>query len=89
MMRLEPAAIRGGFRALASLGYHPRVPMIDWTLVTHDGNRRRQHEEFYVLSFREKLMVLEELERVAERFAQRASQEPTSVTPPTTPPEHD
>ncbi len=44
---------------------------IDWTLATHDGNRRRQHEEFRALSFRDKLMRIEELGEVVAYFESR------------------
>ena len=44
---------------------------IDWRLTTHTGNRRRQHEEFRALPFREKLAVIEQLGIIAEYFASR------------------
>jgi len=31
---------------------------IDWSVTTFAGNRRRQHEEFLALSFREKVVRL-------------------------------
>lgn len=34
---------------------------IDWYLTTWEGNRRRQHEAFRALPFREKLAVIEAL----------------------------
>ena len=43
----------------------------DWTAATFAGNRRRQHEEFRALSFRDKLLVLEQLAEVAEYFQSR------------------
>ena len=42
---------------------------IDWQLTTWEGNRRRQHEEFRRLSFREKLLVIEQLGEVSALFA--------------------
>lgn len=42
---------------------------IDWSLTTFKGNRRRQHEDFLCLSFREKLTVIEDLSAVAAQFA--------------------
>ncbi len=44
---------------------------IDWSLTTYAGNRRRQHAEFRALSFREKLMRIEQMEAVAQYFAAR------------------
>ena len=41
----------------------------DWHLTTWEGNRRRQHEEFRRLSFREKLAVIEQLGEVSAFFA--------------------
>jgi hypothetical protein len=43
----------------------------DWRLATYAGNRRRQHQEFKLLPFREKLALIEELGRIAELFASR------------------
>ena len=43
----------------------------DWSLATWEGNRRRQHQDFRALPFREKLKVLEELGEVARFFAER------------------
>jgi hypothetical protein len=42
---------------------------IDWSLTTWEGNRRRQHEEFLRLSFRQKVAVIEQLNEVAAAFA--------------------
>lgn len=47
----------------------------DWTLATYAGNRRRQHEEFRALTFREKLAVIEELENIARHFSRRHTPE--------------
>jgi hypothetical protein len=44
---------------------------IDWQLTTHEGNRRRQHQQFRALSFREKLALIEQSGAVAEYFAAR------------------
>jgi len=41
---------------------------IDWSLTTWEGSRRQQHREFLVLSFREKLAVLEDFAEVAQRL---------------------
>ena len=41
---------------------------IDWSLTTFEGNRRRQHEAFRALSFREKLLRLEQMSEVAQIF---------------------
>lgn len=40
----------------------------DWSLATWEGSRRRQHQEFHALSFREKVQVLEELDEVVRAF---------------------
>ena len=37
----------------------------DWSLATFEGLRRAQHEAFRALSFREKLLRLEEMDEVA------------------------
>lgn len=42
---------------------------IDWSLTTFEGNRRRQHEKFHALSFREKLIRIEQMGEVADRLA--------------------
>lgn len=44
---------------------------IDWTVTTYAGNRRRQHEAFRALSFREKVSRLEEMGEVAAYFESR------------------
>jgi len=47
---------------------------IDWSVTTYQGNRRRQHEEFRALPFREKLRRIEQSGEVAGFFAsQRAA----------------
>jgi hypothetical protein len=52
-------------------GPAPAPDKVDWSLTTYEGNRRRQHQEFRALSFREKLKRIEEMEAVAEHFAAR------------------
>ena len=54
-------------------GSRPRSPdrpvpegEIDWSLATFDGVRRAQEREFLLLSFREKLVRLEQMAEVAE-----------------------
>jgi len=47
---------------------------IDWQVTTFAGNRRRQHQEFRALSFREKLAVIEDLGDVGAFFASRDSE---------------
>jgi hypothetical protein len=44
---------------------------VDWSLATWEGNRRRQHQDFLALSFREKLRIIEQLGEVADAFAER------------------
>lgn len=41
---------------------------IDWALATFDGVRRAQEREFLALSFREKLLRLEQMSDVAARL---------------------
>ena len=41
----------------------------DWSLATFAGLRRAQHEAFRALSFREKLLRLEEMDEVAKQLA--------------------
>jgi len=43
----------------------------DWSATAWEGNRRRQHQEFLALSFRDKLIVLEQLGEVTRFFAER------------------
>jgi hypothetical protein len=49
---------------------------IDWTLTTFDGNRIRQHREFMALSFREKMLVIEQLSEVSQMFRGSREGEP-------------
>ena len=51
----------------------------DWSLATFEGLRRAQHEAFRALSFREKLLRLEEMDEVAKQLAAQA---PSPVPPP-------
>jgi hypothetical protein len=44
---------------------------IDWGVASWDGHRRRQHQDFQALSFRDKLVVIEQLGEVAAFFAER------------------
>jgi len=44
---------------------------IDWRLTTYEGNRRRQHEEFRALSFRDKLTIIEHMGDVVAYFQSR------------------
>lgn len=57
---------------------------IDWSVTTWEGNRRRQHQEYYALPFRRKLELLEEGEAVARMF--RGDSEHTSRRRSTTDP---
>ena len=41
---------------------------IDWASTTWRENRRRQHQEFHALSFREKVKRPERMAEVAERL---------------------
>ncbi|MEX2220063.1 MAG: hypothetical protein WD749_15030 [Phycisphaerales bacterium] len=56
---------------------------IDWSLGTFEGLRRRQHEEFYALPFREKLERIEQMAEVAALFA-RATPRVASPGAPST-----
>jgi hypothetical protein len=39
---------------------------IDWSLCTWKGSRRSQHQDFYSLSFRRKMEVIEEMNEFAQ-----------------------
>lgn len=53
----------------------------DWSRATSEGNRRRQHEAFRALSFREKLARVEEMAEVVAHFAaRRQARGPTAPT---------
>jgi hypothetical protein len=43
----------------------------DWSTATWEGNRRRQHQDFLALPFREKLERIERLGEVAALFSKR------------------
>ncbi len=43
----------------------------DWGVTSWEGHRLRQHLEFRALTFRDKLMVIEQLGEVAAFFAER------------------
>ena len=53
----------------------------DWSLVTFEGLRRAQHEAFRALSFREKLLRLEEMDEVAKQLAAQAPSPPQPPQP--------
>jgi hypothetical protein len=40
----------------------------DWSSASYEGNRRRQHQEFYALSLREKIERLEQMQEVIARL---------------------
>lgn len=44
---------------------------IDWGVASWDGHRRRQHQDFQALSFRDKLVIIEQSGEVAAFFAER------------------
>lgn len=44
---------------------------IDWGVTSREGHRRRQHQEFLALPFRDKLVVIEQLGEVAAFFTER------------------
>lgn len=44
---------------------------IDWEARSSEGHRRRQHQKFLALPFRDKLVVIEQLGEVAAFFAAR------------------
>ena len=44
---------------------------IDWGVTSWEGHRRRQHQEFLALPFRDKLVVIEQLGEVAAFFMER------------------
>lgn len=54
----------------------------DWTLATWEGSRRRQHQEFLALPFREKLAAVEELSVIAAFFAERRKARGLPVSAP-------
>jgi hypothetical protein len=56
-----------------------------WRSVTWEGSRRRQHERFLALPFREKVAAIEELAELAAFFAERRRNRVTQVREPGTP----
>ncbi|MEQ1833589.1 MAG: hypothetical protein ABL977_11080 [Candidatus Eisenbacteria bacterium] len=44
---------------------------IDWEATSWEGQRRLQHQEFRALSFRDKLLIIEQLDEVADFFSER------------------
>lgn len=44
----------------------------DWSVTTWEGNRRQQHRDHLALSFREKLVRLEQMEQFASVLAPQA-----------------
>lgn len=52
---------------------------VDWGLGTWKGSRRRQHQEFYALSFAEKLDRIEQMNDLAANLAASAR---VKETPP-------
>ena len=54
---------------------------IDWSLTTWKGSRLQQHREFYALSFREKLQVVEELADFGRALAAKRVQKNTGDSP--------
>ena len=54
----------------------------DWSLATFAGLRRAQHEAFQALSFREKLLRLEEMDEVAKQLAGQIPAQAIAPSPP-------
>lgn len=54
----------------------------DWSLATFEGLRRAQHEAFRALSFREKLLRLEEMDEVAKQLAGQVPAQTLAPSPP-------
>ena len=57
----------------------------DWSLATFAGLRRAQHEAFRALSFREKLLRLEEMDEVSKQLAAQAPVHVLAPVPPQPP----
>jgi hypothetical protein len=55
---------------------------VDWGLTTWEGSRRVQQQEFHALPFREKLLIIEQMEEIAECF--RRSRASAPEVPPST-----
>lgn len=47
---------------------------VDWSSVTFEGSRRRQHEAFRSLTFPEKILRLEQMAEVSRFFAEGHAQ---------------
>ena len=58
----------------------------DWSLAPFEGLRRAQHEAFRALSFREKLLRLEEMDEVATQLAAQVPVHVLAPVPPQPPP---
>ena len=43
----------------------PDDPLVDWSLTTWKGSRRKQHQEFLAIPFSRKLEIIEEMNRHA------------------------
>ena len=54
----------------------------DWSLATFAGLRRAHHEAFRALSFREKLLRLEEMDEVAKQLAGQIPAQALAPSPP-------
>lgn len=44
---------------------------VDWGVAGWEGHRRRQHQEFRALTFREKLEIIDQLGEVSAFFTER------------------
>ena len=65
----SPEPVDGGVPR-SDRGTDPAVPDgdIDWSLATFEGLRRAQEQEFLALSFREKLLRIEQMADLAARL---------------------
>jgi len=52
----------------------PDLDRIDWTLTTWEGSRRAQLRRWCALTLRERLVALEEMTDLAQRFTQMRAQ---------------
>jgi hypothetical protein len=57
---------------------------IDWSLTTWKGSRLQQHREFYALSFRRKLEIVEELADFARATIERRRRQGLPYIDPST-----
>lgn len=55
---------------------------IDWNSTAWRENRRRQHLEFYALTFREKMKAIEAMAEVGAFFSERRPARTSGTTPP-------